>query len=62
MTTLSIYSGELPLNWISANVVPVHKKGDKHLTSNISSTSIVVNACVKNQTGNHQEDCDAQEQ
>ena len=26
---LSLTSGKLPLDWISANVVPVHKKGDK---------------------------------
>ena len=41
----SLSSGKLPLDWISANVVPVHKKGDKHLPSNyrpISLTSIVV--------------------
>ena len=43
-------SSKLPLDWISpnvvsANVVPIHKKGDKHLTNNycpISLTSIVV--------------------
>ena len=28
---LSLSSGKLPLDWISANVVPVHKKGDKQL-------------------------------
>ena len=42
---LSITSGELPLDWISANVVPVHKKGDKQLANNyrpISLTCIVV--------------------
>ena len=41
----SLSSGKLPLDWISSNVVPVHKKGDKHLPSNyrpISLTSIVV--------------------
>ena len=31
---LSYSSGKLPLEWISANIVPVHKKGDKHLTNN----------------------------
>ena len=42
---LSLSSGKLPLDWVSANVVPVHKKGDKHTTSNyrpISLTSIVI--------------------
>ena len=42
---LSITSGELPLDWISPNVVPVHKKGDKQLANNyrpISLTCIVV--------------------
>ena len=38
-------SDKLSLDWISANVVPVDKKGDKHLPSNyrpISLTSIVI--------------------
>ena len=42
---LSINSGSLPRDWITANIVPVHKKGDKHLSSNyrpISLTSIIV--------------------
>ena len=42
---LSLDSGTLPRDWITANIVPVHKKGDKHLPSNfcpISLTSIVV--------------------
>ena len=42
---LSLSSGALPRDWVTANVVPVHKKGDKHLPSNyrpISLTSIVV--------------------
>jgi len=42
---LSIDSGCLPRDWITANIIPVHKKGDKHLASNyrpISLTSIVV--------------------
>jgi len=41
---LSLSSGTLPRDWVTANVVPVHKKGDKHLPSNyrpISLTSIV---------------------
>ena len=43
---LSLSFGKLPLDWVSANIVPIHKKGDKHLTTNyrpISLTSIVVN-------------------
>ena len=32
-STVSTVS-KLPLEWISANIVPVYKKGDKHLTSN----------------------------
>ena len=42
---LSLDSSSLPRDWITANIVPVHKKGDKHLPSNyrpISLTSIVV--------------------
>ena len=42
---LSLSSGKIPLDWTSANIVPIHKKGDKHLTTiyrPISLTSIVV--------------------
>ena len=42
---LSFSTGTLPSDWVTANIVPVHKKGDKHLSSNyrpISLTSIVV--------------------
>ena len=41
----SLSTGKLPLDWTSANIVPVHKKGDKHLTSNyrpISLTSVII--------------------
>jgi len=41
----SIKSGTLPRDWVSANIVPVHKKGDKSVASNycpISLTSVVV--------------------
>ena len=37
--------GTLPKDWTSANVVPVHKKGDRHIAGNyrpISLTSVVV--------------------
>ena len=42
---LSLRLGSLPQDWTSANVVPVFKRGDKHLMSNyrpISLTSLVV--------------------
>ena len=42
---LSPDSGSLPRDWITANIVPVYKKDDKHLSSNyrpISLTSFVV--------------------
>ena len=48
---LSISSGKLPLDWVSANVVPVHKKGDKHVVNNyhlISFTSIVIKVMERN--------------
>ena len=38
-------SGKLPQDWITANIVPVFKKGDPHLSSNyrpISLTSIII--------------------
>ena len=38
-------SGSLPFDWISANIVPVHKRNDRHLPENyrpISLTSVVV--------------------
>ena len=41
----SIISATLPSDWISANIVPIHKRKDKHLPENycpISLTSIVV--------------------
>ena len=40
----SIQDGSLPEDWVSANIAPVFKRGDKHLISNyrpISLTSIV---------------------
>jgi len=42
---LSLSSSTLPRDWVTANIVPVHIKGDKHFPSNycpISLTSIVV--------------------
>ena len=42
---LSLSTGTLPNDWVTANIVPVYKKGDKHLSSNyrpISLTSVVV--------------------
>jgi len=41
----SVADGVLPLDWISANITPVLKKGNKHLVSNywpISLTCIIV--------------------
>ena len=41
----SVMSGSLPFDWISANIVPVHKRNDRHLPENyhpISLTSVVV--------------------
>ena len=41
----SLKSGQLPSDWTSANVTPVHKKGSKHDPKNyrpVSLTSIVV--------------------
>ena len=42
---LSLFPGKLSLDWISANIVPVHKKEDKQLTNNyrpIRLTRIIV--------------------
>ena len=46
----SLQFGSLPRDWISANVTPVFKKGDKHLPKNyrpISLTSLVVKLMEK---------------
>ena len=43
--SLSMAQGKLPQDWISANVTPIFKKGNKHLVSNyrpVSLTSITV--------------------
>jgi len=40
----SVESGTLPRDWVTANIVPVHKKGDRCVASNyrpISLTSVV---------------------
>ena len=42
---LSLSTGSLLRDWVTANIVPVYKKGDSHLSSNyhpISLTSIVI--------------------
>ena len=41
----SLQMGTLPFNWVSANIVPIHKRNDKHIPGNyrpISLTSIVI--------------------
>jgi len=41
----SLSTGTLPFDWVSGNIVPVHKRKDKHITRNyrpISLTSIVI--------------------
>ena len=41
----SMSNGHLPRDWVIANVIPVHKKGNKRLASNyrpIRLTSIIV--------------------
>ena len=41
----SLNSGTLPFDWLSANIVPIHKQNDKYLPENyrpISLTSVVV--------------------
>ena len=47
---LSLSTGSLPKDWVTANIVPVYKKGDSHLSSNyhpISLTSIVIKVMEK---------------
>jgi len=38
----SLSLGTLPFDWVSANIVPIHKCNDKHNPSNISLTSIII--------------------
>ena len=43
----SLLTGTLPFDWVSANVVPIHKWNDKHVPGNywpISLTSVVIQA------------------
>jgi len=45
LSQLSLSTGTLPRDWVTANIMAVHKKSDKHLPSNyrpISLISIVV--------------------
>ena len=41
----SISNGVLPLEWVSANVTPVFKKGDKHCVSNYRPISLTYILC-----------------
>ena len=41
----SLSDGVLPLDWVSANVTPVFKKGDKHQASNYSPISLTCILC-----------------
>ena len=36
----SLDEGVLPLDWVSANITPVYKKGDKHLAVNYRPISL----------------------
>jgi len=38
---LSFSTGTLPRDWVTANVVPVYKKGDSHLSSNYRPISLI---------------------
>ena len=41
----SVVSGSLPFDWVSANIVPIHKRNDRHSPENyrpINLTSIIV--------------------
>ena len=41
----SLSTGTLPFDWVSGNIVPIHKRNDKHNPSNyrpISLTSVVI--------------------
>ena len=42
----SLSTGTLPIDWVSGNIVPIHKRNDKHIPGNyrpISLTSAVIN-------------------
>ena len=50
MFNKSLQDGVLPIDWTSANITPIFKKGDKHLVNNyrpISLTSIVCKVLEK---------------
>ena len=37
----SVISGSLPFDWISANIVPIHKKNDRHSPDNYRPITVV---------------------
>ena len=41
----SLREGVLPLDWVSANITPIHKKGDKHLVVNYRLISLTCILC-----------------
>ena len=43
--TLSLSSGECPEDWRSANVTPIHKKGDRTVPSNYRPVSLTSQVC-----------------
>ena len=42
----SVMSGSLPFDWISANIVPVHKHNDRHLPENYRPISLQLTSVV----------------
>ena len=45
MFQLSLDTGDLPSDWLNANIAPVHKKGDKHTAENYRPISLTSVTC-----------------
>ncbi len=43
--TQSLSTGELPQDWLNANIAPIYKKGDRHCPANYRPVSLISVCC-----------------